>query len=131
MTTEGFEQWFKMNKTFSAPLGDLGKSSMELFRRTIEQNLEIFGDNCSRFSDQLKRLSAVRKPEEFLTFQKDVINENMAAMTENFQKIMRITMENLEEMTKLFGALREPMIAATQKFSEKAKKFAEREEYTK
>ncbi len=132
MYTEGFEQWLKLGKNVAAPFGDFGKTATEIGRRAMEQHLELLGENFSRYSDQLRRLSNVRKPEELLQLQKECLSENVTATIENTQKLLRLSMENVSELTKAFSSLREPVMAATQKVAEKAKKYAERsEEYAK
>lgn len=122
MHSEDFEQWFKLNKGLTHPLSGWSKAVTEIWRRTTQQNLELIGENFSRLSDQLKRLSNVKKPEDLLTFQKDCLNENISATIENVQKILQLSMENFEEFTKLYGSSwREPIIQAT-KTAEKEKR---------
>lgn len=113
MQSDGFEQWFKLNKSLTNPLSELSKTATEILRRTAQQNLELMSENCFRLSEQLKRLSHVKKPEELLNFQKDYVNENISATIENTQKIMQLCMENFEEFSKLCSsALRDPITQA-------------------
>lgn len=109
MYIEGFEQWFKLNRNLSTPLSDWSKTTTELFRRTAQQHLEIMEENFSRWSDQIKRLSNVKKPEDFLNLQKDCMSENMNATLENIQKLTQISMKNVEELSKLCVSFREPI----------------------
>ena len=113
MQNQGFEQWFKLSKSIPQPIGNVSKAANEIFRRTAQQNLELLSENLSRWSAQLKRLSNVKKPEDFINFQKDSINENISASIENAQKVIQLTMENMEEFTKLFSSsLHEPIFHA-------------------
>lgn len=105
MYTEGFDQWLKMSKYLSSPMGDWNKTFTEIVRRTTQQNLEIIGDNFARLSDQCKRLSHVRKPEDLINLQKDILSEDIAASINNTQTLVHTAMENMEEMTKLCGTV--------------------------
>jgi len=89
----------------------------------MENNLDIIGENCSRLSEQLKRLTKVKKPEELLSIQKECFNENIKATVNNFQKLVRIGTENMEELTRMWGTLREPVVTAAQHAATKAKQF--------
>lgn len=113
MNTDNFEQWYKLNKNLSAPLQEWNKTTTELFQKITQHNLEIMTDNVSRFSEQLKRLSNAKKPDEFITIQKDCINEDISATITNFQKIVHNTLENIEEISKLCGTLYEPTTFTT------------------
>ncbi len=103
MYTEGFDQWLKMSKYLSSPMGDFSKTFAELVRRNAQKNLEMISDNFARFSDQCKRLGNVRKPEDLLNLQKDILSEDIAATINNAQTLVHSTMENMEEITKLCG----------------------------
>lgn len=107
MITEGFEQWFKLNKAFTGPINDWGKAATEICQRTAQQNLEMFGDNLSRTADQLKRLGAAKKPEDLLNLQKDIVNENTTATMDNIQKLINTSLENMEEFSKIFNPFKE------------------------
>jgi hypothetical protein len=120
MNTEGFEQLFKMKNL--SPLGDLGKTSTDIFHRITQQNLELISGNLSRISEHLKRLGNIKKPEDLLLLQKDFINENLTAAIENTQKIIHLTMENMEEFTKLCGSLRETAASTAKEAIKKAEK---------
>jgi len=104
MNTEGFDQWIKMNKNMTGPLTEWSKATTELCQKTMQQNLELMGENISRASNQLKRLTTVRKPEDLLNLQKECFNEGLTALLENTQKIIHTTMQNIEELTKLGGS---------------------------
>lgn len=125
MYLEGFEQWYKMNKTFSSPVNDLGKATTEVFKRITEQNLEIIGENYTRFSDQLRRLSSIRKPEELMNFQRECWTENWSAVLRNSQKLMHLTLENFEELSRMYG---NTATKVTEKAVEKAQKFTQKAE---
>ena len=112
MYTEGFEQMFKMNKNMSQPLQEWNKNCTEMCRRIAQQNLDLISDNVTRLSDQLKRFTHAKKPEDFFNLQKDCMNEDMAATMETVQKVIHTSMENMEQLTKMCGtAMREPMHA--------------------
>ena len=116
MLTEGFEQWFKGNKNFISPLSEWNKVTTDMCRRAAQQNVEIMGEQISRFSDQLKRLSSVKKPEDFFTLQKECLNEDITAYLECMQKLMQITLTNMEECTKLCTSIhQEPTAKTTEK----------------
>ena len=107
MYTEHYDHWFKANKNFATPLTEWNKATAEICQRAAQKNLELIGDNFSLLSDQLKRFTSIRKPEELVTLQKECLAENMNAAAECLQKIMHISMENMEEFTKLCGQTRE------------------------
>jgi uncharacterized protein with HEPN domain len=104
MYTEGYDQWIKINKNMTAPVTEWNKATSELCQRMAQQNLELIGENFSRLSDQLKRFTNIRKPEDFLNLQKEVFNEDVTATIECMQKIIHTSMENMEEFTKLCGS---------------------------
>ncbi|TAK78887.1 MAG: phasin family protein [Gammaproteobacteria bacterium] len=101
MFTEGFEQFFKTNKNLSTPLTEWNKTYTEMCRRIAQKNIEQMGENVSRFSEQLKQLSNMRKPEDFIQWQKECLEEEMAASMEYAQEIIHTSMANMEELTKL------------------------------
>ncbi|VVC76960.1 hypothetical protein AQUSIP_22870 [Aquicella siphonis] len=127
MYHEGFDQFFKINKSFTAPVSEWNKTLNEIGKRIAEQNLEIIGENFNRVSSQLKRLSSVRKPEDFLNLQKDCLSENISASIDITQKIAHLAMENMEEIAKLWGTTAAKI---TEKAVEKAQKFTEKPEKT-
>ena len=92
------EDWMKMGKMF--PFSDFSRNTIELCRKTCEQNLNLLSDNFARVSDQLKRLSNVHKPEEFFNLQKDILTENITAGITTMQKIFKTSMDNVEEVSK-------------------------------
>lgn len=107
MYTEGYDQWFKLNKNISAPLTELNQATTTMYKHMTEQHLELLGDNFTRLSDQLKRFTNARKPEDFINLQKECMNENITATIEGFQKILQTSMENFEEFTKLCNTFRD------------------------
>lgn len=122
MYTEGFEQWFKINKNWANPISEWNKATTELCQRMAEQNLEMTGENFSRLSDQLKRFSNIRKPEDFLNLQKDCINEDMTCAIECARKLIHNSMETMEKFTKLCGTIQEPMTTSKPSEREKLRK---------
>jgi hypothetical protein len=120
MYIEGYEQWFKLNKQFASPFNEWNKVTTDICKRVAAQNLELIGESYSRFSERLKRLSNVKKPEEFLLLQKDMLNEDITLTLEYFQKIIHLFMENMEELAKLWGTT---AAKVTEKAVEKAQKF--------
>jgi hypothetical protein len=104
MYTEGFEQWMKMSKNMNVPLGDFGRAMTDICRRFAQQNAEMLSDNFELWTDQLKRLSSVRRPEDFLALQKDIINEDVSASIQCMQKCIHSTVEAIEECNKLFSS---------------------------
>lgn len=123
MYTEGFDQWLKMSKYLSSPMGDWSKTLTEIIRHTTQQNLEMIGENFSRLSDQCKRLSHARKPEDLLNLQKDILNEDITVAINNTQTLIHTTVENMEEITKLCGTsnpLRETLVKEKHKEKERA-----------
>jgi hypothetical protein len=126
MYTEGFEQWFKLNKNMTGPLNELGKTATDICRRSAQQNLEIIGENLNRFSDQMKRLSNVRKPEDLINLQRECLNEDISAVMENTQKLAHNAMENYEELSRIWGStaakVTENAVEKAQKYTEKAEK---------
>jgi len=125
MYNEGFEQWFKLNKNFNAPINEWNKVTTDICKRIAAQNLEIIGESYSLFSERLKRLSNIKKPEDFINLQKDILNEDLTLTLEYLQKIIHLSMENMDELTKLWGTT---AAKVTEKAVEKAQKFAERAE---
>ncbi len=103
MHSDGFEQWFKLNKGWTTPSNEWTKVTTDLCRRTTEQQLEMMSETISRVSQQLKRLSNAKKPEDFMNVQRDIINEDMTASIEAVQQIIHTSLENMEEVTKLCG----------------------------
>lgn len=105
MNTEHFEQWFKLNKNLTGPLAELQKTAAEICQRVAQENIELANKNVSRCTEQLKRLSSVKKPEEFFALQKECLTENMSAAMENVQKIMKSSVENMEKLADVWGSL--------------------------
>lgn len=108
MYTEGYSQWTKLNKQFAEPMSEWHKVTTELCQRLTEQQLDIMGEHLSRMSNQLKRLTNVRKPEDFINLQKECLSEDVTAAIECMQKVIHTSMENMEEIANICGsALRE------------------------
>lgn len=103
MYTEGFEQWFKMNKNLNVPMSEWNKATTDMLKHLTEQNLEIISDNFSHLSDQLKRFSNIRKPEDLLHLQKECLTEDMSLLIEDMQKIAHASLESIEELSKLLS----------------------------
>ena len=125
MYTEGFEQWFKLNKNISSPMNEMSKLATDISKRISEQNLQLIEESIARFSSQLKRLSSVKRPEEFLNVQREIISENISTSIEMTQKFIHMTMENFEEISKIWGTTAAKI---SEKAVEKAHKFAEKTE---
>lgn len=124
MTADRMEYLFNLNKNFTAPLTLLGKMTSDLFLKTMEHNLELINENCSRFADQLKRLGEVKRPEEFFNLQKDFFNENFAAGIKNLQEMVHMTIGNVEQFTNIFAT---PLnVQPTQRTHERSEKYKER-----
>ncbi len=113
MYTENYEQWFKTSKSFATPLNEWNKTTQEMCQRFTQQQMSLISNQCSRFSEQMKRLTNVKKPEDFVQLQKECLHENIAASIENMQNILLMTMENLEELSKLCQIQRETMSSKT------------------
>lgn len=107
MYTEGFEQWIKSTKDFGAPMGELNKATTDICKRMAEENLQLLNENFSLMSDQLKRLSSIKRPEDYLNVLRECINEDISASIENTQRLMHSTMEHMEECAKLWGSVRD------------------------
>lgn len=101
MRFEGYEQWQKMHQNMMMPLGDWNKASTEIWNRLTQQQLDVMSDNLLRLSHQLKRLSHVTKPEDFINLQKECLNEDITASIETMQKLIHSSTESMEEFTKL------------------------------
>lgn len=112
----GFESFLNMGKNLQHPMSDLSKASTEICQRLVQENIEILEDNVSRFSDQLKRLARVRRPEELVSLQKDCFNEDVSAAIQNMQKYVHMSMESMEEFTKLAGSAQEAATNAGKAF---------------
>lgn len=117
MYTDGFEHFLKMSKSTTGPLNEWYKLMMDLYQHTAQQNLEILSENVSRFSDQLKRVANVHKPEELLNEQRNILSEDVNAAVETMQKVIHTNMESMEEMTKLCGTFCDT--ASLHKYAEK------------
>ena len=127
MYTEALEQWVKMSKNFipTAKTSDWDKTAAEMCQRVAQQNLEFLGENFSRFSEQLARLSSVKKPEDFFKECMNAQNEDISAAVKYTQDMVRTSMENMEELTDLFTSFRESALSTT-KSSERSSGSSER-----
>lgn len=101
MNHDGFEHWMKTGKSWMGPLAEWNKVSTDMMRKLAQQNMELIGENFSRMSDQLKRLSSAKRPEDFINVQRDCLNEDLSAAMESVHKMIHTTMENMEEFTRL------------------------------
>ena len=117
MSTDNFEQFFKMNKNLTGPMNDWYKLLTEMYQHTAQQNLELYSENVSRFSEQLKRLANIHKPEELLQEQRTILNEDVTAAVDTLQKVMHTNVESMEEFSKLCGTFCES--ATLQKYADK------------
>ncbi len=127
MYIEGFEQWFKVNKNVSAPISEWNRAVTEISSRVMRQNIELMGENFSRLSDQFKRFSSVRRPEELIALQKDCLNENVSASINGLQKMVQTTIDNLEDFTRLCSACAEHQVTTMNKVVDRGKEHYEKE----
>lgn len=125
MYNEGFEQFAKLSKHITAPMSEWHKAATDIAQRMTQQQIEIVSENFSRLSDQMKRFSHIKRPEDVITLQKDCLNEDISAVIENSQKLVHMSMENMEELTKLCGTVRESVLTPT--FNNTDKRERERE----
>lgn len=117
MNNEHIEQWLRFNRSLTGPVQALGKASTDMLRKSAERQLEIINDSCKVVADQLRRATHLRKPEDFVTFQKECSNEYLNAFSDNVQKMAHLGLENVEEMLKLYNAA---LSKATAKATESA-----------
>lgn len=104
MFNESFEQWYK-NKNFFTPTNEWSKQVTEgchLCQQMAQKNLELANENVLRLSDQFKRLTNIKKPEDFFNLQRDVINENMTACIQSMQTLLSTCAEGMDECMKLY-----------------------------
>lgn len=127
MQTNGFEQWFKMNKNLAAPLTESAQVFTDMCKRITEQNLAVISENCARMSERLKHLTTLRKPEEFINFHKDCVNEDISAMLDLTHKYLKIHMNNLEQLTRLFGSSLENLHDVSTRFTSRAERMEKAE----
>lgn len=116
MTTENFEQWFKINK--------LSETS-DIVKRISEENMDLMEENLARVSNQMKRLANVKNVEDLINLQKDCWSENISAGAQNLQRLFQMGIETQEEILKKWGAAASKTV---EKSVEKAHKFAEKAE---
>ena len=83
-------------------LNEWGKATAEFYQRLTQQNLDWMGEHCSRKSDQLKRLTHIRKPEDLINLQKDCFNEDMRELIESSQRWIHASIENMEYLTRMY-----------------------------
>jgi len=107
MLNEHFEQWTK-NKNMFAPTSEWSKQVTELChmcQHIAQKNLEIANESVFRWSDQLKRFSNIKKPEDFFNLQRECINENITACLQNMQTLLSSCTEAADECMKLYKPL--------------------------
>ncbi len=126
MFTEGFEQLFKTSKHLSNPLSEWNKTCTDMCRRIAQKNVELVGENVSHFSEQMKKLSTIRKPEELLIWQKEAVEEQLTTNMKYAQELIQASMANVEELVSLFqhiyGTLNESALNAAKTASKSAEK---------
>ena len=113
MLNDSFEQWYK-NKNMFTSNNEWSKQASEfcnILQHTAQRNLEIINENVFRCSDQFKRLTSIKRPEEFLSLQKDIFNDNMCAAMQNIQSFMSSYAECTEECMQLFKSASNPTAA--------------------
>lgn len=125
MYNDNFEQMLKFNKTLNTPLNEWTKTLTDISKRVTDQHLELFGNQYACVSNHLKRLSTVKKPEDLLTLQKELICELITTNIENTQKIMHTAQENLDECAKLWETT---LAKSTEKATDKPQKYTEKSE---
>jgi hypothetical protein len=126
MYNEHFDQFAKLSKHISTPINEWNKAATDILQKVTQQNIELVSENFSRLSDQMKRFSHVKRPEDLITLQKDCVNEDISAAIENTQKIVHMSMENMEEITKLCGTVRESVLTPTGSSADKRDKERDR-----
>jgi hypothetical protein len=99
--TESSQQWFQFNKNWATSLSSFNKITTETFRDLARQNLELIGENFNRFSDQMRRFSSIKRPEELIDFGRECINENISSNIETLQKILQMYLTNMESFSEL------------------------------
>ena len=100
MYTDTFEQWAKFTKN-NHPFTTWNKAFTEMTHRLTQQNLEMIGKNITRTSEQIKRLTTAKKPEDFWTMQREIVTENMGSVLESMQQWTRMMTDNIEECADL------------------------------
>lgn len=129
MYTEGFEQFIKASK--SVPFQEWNRASLGLLRRTFQQQCEIMSDNFALMSEQCKRYSQAKNADDFgdlLNLHRHMLSEDLNAMMRSFQRSLQNSMENLEELTKLYGTtMRDQTAAATHAVQKEREREKERE----
>lgn len=123
---EGLEQWVRLNRNFAGPVGEWNKTTSEILRRIYQQNLSLLGEQFELLSDQCKRLSAAKKPEELISIYKDIYTEGTTAAMKGLDKYLRLSMESVEDFSKCCSmSFREPFTSAF-KSAERAVEKTER-----
>ncbi|MBA3661754.1 MAG: phasin family protein [Gammaproteobacteria bacterium] len=120
MYTEGFDQLFKINKNLTTPLNDATRLAAEICRRNAQKNLELVGENVLLFTNQLKRLSEIRQPQDLLYLQKNAMTEGLAIGMDTLQKVINLSMENIASMTKLYETVKAPATSLVAKVARTA-----------
>lgn len=107
MYNDTFEQWLKMGKNLNYPLGDLSKATADICRTTTQEGLDMFNDNIALITDQMKRLSNIRKPEELVNLSRDCLTEDMHAIMGNLQKFMQLSARTVDDISRLSNQVRD------------------------
>jgi hypothetical protein len=120
MYTEGFQQWFKMNKNFGSPLMGWNKACAGMYQSISEQQLELLSGNLTLLSDQLKRFSQIKTPEDYFNLSRDVIQEDMNTLINNLQILLQATLLQLEEFINLTNTYTEKATKAAKSMGNKS-----------
>ncbi|OGT37688.1 MAG: hypothetical protein A3F11_11300 [Gammaproteobacteria bacterium RIFCSPHIGHO2_12_FULL_37_14] len=103
MFNENFDQWYKTKNPFTSS-NEWSKQITEIChicQHMTQKNFELANENVFRLSDQFKRLTEVKKPEELLHLQRDFINENMNACMQGMQTFITSCTECIDEGMKM------------------------------
>lgn len=125
MLNTNYDQLFRMGKNFNLPFNEWSKAAAAISQRVMAHNLGIIGEQCSLVSDQLNRLTTIKKPEELLNMQKEFLSENLSLGLKSAKETMALSLENVDELTKLWSTT---AAKVTEQAVEKAKKYAEKSE---
>jgi len=127
MYNESFEQFFKTNNNFMTPINQWNKAATELCQRITQQNMELFGENSTRISKQMKKLSSIKNPKDYFEVLRDCLNEDIAATVQNVNKLIHHTLETTEEFSELCGTMCESAMPKTHTHKEKSGKHTDTE----
>jgi hypothetical protein len=98
--TESSQQWFQFNKNWANSVNSFNQITTQTFRDLARQNLELIGENFNRFSDQMRRFSTIKRPEEFVDLGRECINENISASVETLQNILQMYLTNIDKLSE-------------------------------